>query len=146
MSDNFASSNNLDPEAGFDPSPSVSQAARDLRDAAEGKAREFASQTTEQTKAIKDKALDSAQQFREAAMEKAQTLRETATERTQRLRESATERAGQFKTVADDQWRDTRDKAKEWQITSEDYIRQHPTKCVLGALGIGFLVGLITRR
>ena len=37
-------------------------------------------------------------------------------------------------------------KAKELHVTAEDYIRQNPTKCVLSALGLGFLIGLIVRR
>jgi ElaB/YqjD/DUF883 family membrane-anchored ribosome-binding protein len=37
-------------------------------------------------------------------------------------------------------------KAKELQVTAEDYIRQNPTKCVISALGLGFLIGLIVRR
>ena len=36
--------------------------------------------------------------------------------------------------------------ARAAEKAAEDYIRQHPTKCVLGALGVGFLLGLIVRR
>jgi len=135
MSEDFAKAESLDPAVGFSDTPSVSQAANDLRQAAGEKAKEFASQTTEQAKAAKEKAVASAQQFRDVATEKASALKEVATER-----------ATQIRGVADDQWHQTRDKAKELHITAEDYVRQNPTKTVLTALGVGFLIGLIARR
>ena len=132
MSDAYSSSNALDPEAGFTrpagSAPSVGQAAHDLRAAATEKAREFASATAEQ-------AAEKATQFKQVATDKVETFRNAATEKAQHLRETAVE-----------QWHDTRDKAKELHVTAEDYIRQHPTKTVLSALGIGFLIGLIVRR
>ncbi|MES2996607.1 MAG: DUF883 C-terminal domain-containing protein [Verrucomicrobiota bacterium] len=125
MSNSFSTSNPLDPEAGFTPgSPSISQAARDLRVAAGDKAREIAH--TAETKAadLKDKAITGVQNLKAAATDKAQHLKESATQ----------------------QWQDGRTKAKELHVTAEDYIRQNPTKCVVSALGVGFLIGLIVRR
>lgn len=114
----------LDPEAGFTTSPSVSQAATDLRSAAGAKAKDL--MHTAETKAGK--------------------LREAAGAKASALKSAATEKAGQLKTVAGEQWDTTRVKAKEVHTTAEDYIRENPTKCVLGALGIGFLAGLVMRR
>jgi len=131
----------LDPESGFtqspseSSSPSISQAASDLRAAASEKAREFVHNAETKAAALKDRAVESAQHFRESATEKATALKSAATEKAQHLKESATE-----------QWQDTRVKAKEIQVTAEDYIRQNPTKCVVSALGLGFLIGLIVRR
>ena len=105
-------------------SPSIAQAANDLRAAAGERAREFVHTAESRAAALKDRAVESAQQ-----------LRQTATEKSQHLRESATEH-----------WQETRVKAQELHSSAEDYIRQNPTKCVLGALGVGFLIGLITRR
>ena len=124
MNNPFSATNTLDPEAGFTQTPSVSQAANDLRAAAGEKAREFVHTAEEKAAALKDRAVESAQQFRDTAAERASQLRATATE----------------------QWQDTRVKAKELHVTAEDYIRQYPTKCVLSALGAGFLIGLIVRR
>jgi ElaB/YqjD/DUF883 family membrane-anchored ribosome-binding protein len=124
MNNPFSATNTLDPEAGFTQTPSVSQAANDLRAAAGEKAREFVHTAEEKAAALKDRAVESAQQFRDTAAERASQLRATATE----------------------QWQDTRVKAKELHVTAEDYIRQNPTKCVLSALGAGFLIGLIVRR
>jgi hypothetical protein len=105
-------------------SPSISQAANDLRAAAGERARDFVHTAESRAAALKERAIESAQ-----------NLRQTATEKSQHLRESATEH-----------WQETRVKAQELHSSAEDYIRQNPTKCVLGALGVGFLIGLITRR
>ena len=135
MSNPFSTPNSLDPEAGFTQTPSVAQAANDLRAAAGEKAREFV-----QTAEVKASAL------KEKAVETAQHLRETATERADQFKASATEKAQHLKESANEQWHDTRVKAKEMHVTAEDYIRENPTKCVLSALGVGFLIGLIVRR
>ena len=84
---------------------------------------------------LKDRAVESAQHFRDTAAEKAAALKAAATDKAQH-----------FKETANEQWQDTRVKAKELQVTAEDYIRQNPTKCVVSALGLGFLIGLIVRR
>lgn len=146
MSENFANPKSLDPEAGFSQTPSVSQAANDLRAAAGERAKEVVHETTDQAKALKSKAVESAQQFRDVATEKAQALKATATEKATVLRQAAEEKATHLRSVADEQWHQTRDRAKDIHVTAEDYIRENPTKCVLGALGIGFLIGLISRR
>lgn len=115
--------------------PSISQAARELRDAAEGKVshalhsaegkvREAIHVAKEKSTEIKDRASASAKQLRDTAGTQAKQIRENATE----------------------QWDHTRVKAKEIHVTAEDYIRQNPTKCVLSALGAGFLIGLLVRR
>jgi ElaB/YqjD/DUF883 family membrane-anchored ribosome-binding protein len=135
MNNPFSTANTLDPEAAFTQTPSVSQAANDLRAAAGEKAREFVHTAEERAAALKDRAVESAQQFRDTATERACQLKATATEKALHFKESATE-----------QWQDTRVKAKELHVTAEDYIRQNPTKCVLSALGAGFLIGLIVRR
>ena len=129
----------LEPEAGFtqnpSSSPSISQAANDLRVAAGEKAKELVHNAEAKASVLKERALETAQQFRDAAAEKAASLKSVATEKAHHIKDSATE-----------QWQETRVKAKEIQITAEDYIRQNPTKCVISALGLGFLIGLIVRR
>jgi len=135
MSNPFSTPNSLDPEAGFSQTPSIGQAANDLRAAAGEKAREFVHTAETKATVLKERAVESAQHFRDSAAEKAVALKSAATERAQHIKETANE-----------QWQDTRVKAKELQVTAEDYIRQNPTKCVISALGLGFLIGLIVRR
>ena len=114
----------LDPEAGFTSTPTVSEAATDLRNAAGEKAKEIM----------------------HGAEAKANKFREVATAKASAFKDVATKQADQFKTVATEQWENTRVRAKELHVTAEDYIRENPTKCVLGALGVGFIAGLIMRR
>ena len=135
MSNPFSAPNSLDPEAGFTQTPSVAQAANDLRAAAGEKAA-----------VLKDRALETAQQFRDTATERASQFKAAATEKANAFKAVATDKAHYLKDSATEQWQDTREKAKELHITAEDYIRQNPTKCVLSALGAGFLIGLIVRR
>jgi ElaB/YqjD/DUF883 family membrane-anchored ribosome-binding protein len=142
MTNDFTSPAPLEPEAGFGKSASVKQAADelraaagDLRAAASERAREFVHTAGDQAKALTERAAEKAQQFKAAAADKAGEWKSFATEKAGQLRESASEH-----------WQETRDKARDIHISAEDYIRQHPTKCVLGALGIGFLIGLIVRR
>ena len=147
MSDSFATPNSLDPEAGFTQgSPSVAQAANDLRAAAGEKDRELASTPTAQATALQGKAVESASHFREVATEKATQFKTTATEKAEALKHAAADKAQHLRESATEHWQDTRVKAKELHVTAEDYIRQNPTKSVLGALGVGFVIGLILRR
>ena len=146
MSTPYSATNSLDPAAGSASTPSVAQAANDLRVAAGEKARELVHTAEEKAAALKDRAVESAQQFRETAVERANQFAATATEKATAFKSAATDKAQQMKECASEQWQDTRVKAREFQVTAEDYIRQNPTKCVLSALGAGFLIGLIVRR
>jgi ElaB/YqjD/DUF883 family membrane-anchored ribosome-binding protein len=146
MSNSFSTPNSLDPEAGFTQTPSVSQAANDLRVAAGEKARVIVHSAEEKAAALKERAVESAQHFRDTATERANQLKATATEKASAFKHAASDRAAHLKETASEQWEDTRIKAKEMHVTAEEYIRQNPTQCVLGALGLGFLIGLIVRR
>ena len=75
-----------------------------------------------------------------------QPLSSLAGEKASQLADAAGEKAAQFREVAGEQWEETRVKAREVHADFEDYIRQHPTKSVLVAAGVGFLLGLIVRR
>ncbi|MCU0749912.1 MAG: hypothetical protein MUF13_10255, partial [Akkermansiaceae bacterium] len=81
MSNPFSTPSSLDPEAGFTPAPSISQAANDLRTAAGEKAREFVHTAETKASVIKERAVESAQHFRETAAEKAAALKSAATEK-----------------------------------------------------------------
>lgn len=122
--------------------PSVSDAASDLRAAAG----DFASTTGAQAAKLKDRAVDAAQALKANATEKAEHYKAVATEKADHYKAVATEKAQKAKETAQHQWDETRVKAKEIHVTAEDYIRQNPTKAVLGALGVGFLIGLIARN
>lgn len=117
MSNPFSTPEALDPEAGFTKSPAG-------------------------TPSIGQAAND----LRAAAGEKAREFAHAAEVKASELKERAVEKAHHIKESATGQWQDTRVKARELQVTAEDYIRQNPTKCVVSALALGFLIGLIVRR
>jgi ElaB/YqjD/DUF883 family membrane-anchored ribosome-binding protein len=110
---------------------SPAAAANDLRAAAS----DFAKTTSEQAAHVKERALEAANALKASAVQKAGEFKTIAAEK-----------ATHVKEVAQQQWDETRVRAKEIHVTAEDYIRQNPTKAVLGALGVGFLIGLIVRR
>lgn len=133
--------------------PAVSTAAAELRNAAG----EFKETAGAQATKIKEKAVETASVLKASAAEKAEHLKSVATEKAGHYKSVANEKAQQYKAVATEksqqakenarkQWDETRVKAKEIHVTAEDYIRQNPTKAVLGALGVGFLIGLIARN
>ncbi|MFU8892913.1 MAG: DUF883 family protein [Luteolibacter sp.] len=128
MSNTISKTKDIEPETGFTPAApghtSVAQAAKELREAAEEKITTAVHHAEEKFRDTLGKAKVKSDELRERAGESARHLRETACE----------------------QWDETRVKAKEIHVTAEDYIRQNPTKCVLGALGVGFLIGLLVRR
>ena len=43
-------------------------------------------------------------------------------------------------------WADTRGHLKEFQQEAEIYVRAHPTKSILGAIGVGFVLGVLLKR
>ena len=62
-------------------------------------------------------------------------MRDAAAEAAQEFRERASGVAGEWK-----------EKAQNVQREIEDYVREHPTKSILAAVGVGFVIGLIFRR
>ena len=58
----------------------------------------------------------------------------------------AENKAREFSGAAETAWTDARSKAKTWQADSESYIKENPTKAILLALGLGFLLGLMFRK
>ncbi|MGB0991119.1 MAG: DUF883 family protein [Akkermansiaceae bacterium] len=119
----------------FSETPASQQAAQDLRSAASQKATQAVQDATNKAAQIKQSAVEKAQQFRDFAGNKAHDLKETAAVK-----------AKQLKQVAGEQVQQGRIKAREAHADAEEYIRQHPTKSVVTALGVGFVLGLLIRR
>jgi ElaB/YqjD/DUF883 family membrane-anchored ribosome-binding protein len=76
--------------------------------------------------------LDSSREHVRAAASEA---RDAAAEAAREFREKATAFAGEWK-----------ERAAGVQKEMEDYVRKNPTKSVLAAVGVGFVIGLICRR
>jgi ElaB/YqjD/DUF883 family membrane-anchored ribosome-binding protein len=54
--------------------------------------------------------------------------------------------ANEYLGRAEEVWDDALHRVRNFQDDSKQYIRENPTKAVLTALGIGFVLGLIFRR
>ena len=62
-------------------------------------------------------------------------MRGAATEVAREIKERAVDIAGKWKS-----------KARQVQKEVENYVREHPTRSVLAAVGVGFVLGLVLRR
>lgn len=85
-------------------------------------------------------------ELKEAAVGKAETIRENATEKFHALKNTATDQATQLKEAATVKLQDSKVRAQELHRNVETYVRENPTRSVLTAAGVGFLLGLICRR
>ncbi len=135
----------------FSDSPDASSAAQDLRAAAEGKSSSSVSTMAEEkTSALKEAAAQKAAQIRDFAGEKAQNLKAAASgklgSRIDAMRGGAGDTASHLKDAASESWQDSQAKARELHESLETYVRENPTKAVLSAVGVGFVLGLLIRR
>jgi len=87
--------------------------------------------------------LDSSKQH---AVQAAQDLRAAAEAKAAQLRTAAEAKANELRGRAEDIYGDVRNRAQNLRSDSEQYIRDNPTRAVLTALGVGFLLGLVFRR
>jgi ElaB/YqjD/DUF883 family membrane-anchored ribosome-binding protein len=62
------------------------------------------------------------------------------------MRDAAAEAAREFRERAGGVAGEWKEKAQGVQQEIEDYVRQNPTKSILAAVGVGFVIGLICRR
>ena len=52
----------------------------------------------------------------------------------------------EYRDKAEQAWDDAKDRVRTFREDADQYVRKNPTKAVLTALGIGFVLGLIYRR
>jgi ElaB/YqjD/DUF883 family membrane-anchored ribosome-binding protein len=84
--------------------------------------------------------------FKEAASAKVENIQQAAGQKADELREAAEGKAQELRGAAETAWSDARSQAKSWNTEGEAYVRGNPTKAVLIALGLGFLLGLLFRK
>jgi ElaB/YqjD/DUF883 family membrane-anchored ribosome-binding protein len=65
---------------------------------------------------------------------------------TEDLRSSASAIADEYRGRAEEIRDEALDRIRSFQADSKQYVRENPTKAVLTALGVGFVLGLIFRR
>lgn len=52
----------------------------------------------------------------------------------------------EYSGTAEQVWDDTKERVRTFKEDADEYVRENPTKTVLTALAIGFVLGLITFR
>jgi ElaB/YqjD/DUF883 family membrane-anchored ribosome-binding protein len=62
------------------------------------------------------------------------------------LRSAAGGIADEYRARGKEVWDDALHRVQSFQDDSKQYVRENPTKAVLTALGVGFVLGLIFRR
>ena len=86
-----------------------------------------------------------AEELRESAKEKASKLRGKAESTAQNIKHTASENVNQFRDYADENWTDVKIRFDDYKEEGERYVRQNPTKSILIAIGLGFIIGRILR-
>jgi ElaB/YqjD/DUF883 family membrane-anchored ribosome-binding protein len=94
---------------------------------------------------LKAAARQKAEELKGSALEKAAELRGKAEETAKHFRDSANENADHFRNYADESWSDIKVRLDDYKEEGERYIRQNPTKSILLAVGLGFIIGRILR-
>ncbi len=65
---------------------------------------------------------------------------------TEDLGSAAGAMAEEYRGRAEAMWDDTLHRVRSFQDDSKQYVRENPTKAVLTALGVGFVLGMIFHR
>jgi ElaB/YqjD/DUF883 family membrane-anchored ribosome-binding protein len=93
-----------------------------------------------------DKAAAKFESGKTHAIHAAEDLKAAAEAKAKELRAVAEAKAQEYRGKAEHAYGEARVKARTLRDDSEQYIRENPTRAVLSALGIGFVLGLIFRR
>ena len=80
------------------------------------------------------------------ATQAVQDLRAAAEAKAAELRATAEGKVKELRGRAEHAYSDARDRAQTLRGESEHWIRENPTRAVLTAMGIGFILGLIFRK
>ena len=104
-----------------------------------------AADTQDRLKAARDYACAQYDKLRRATAEQMENVRRYTSERMVDVRRYTDEAREQL----NEGWESTCAKAKDLHAAGEEYVKANPTSTVLGALGVGFVLGLligVTRR
>ncbi|MFL6538559.1 MAG: YqjD family protein [Chthoniobacterales bacterium] len=81
-----------------------------------------------------------------AAQDDLQRARRQAQSAAGDLQSAGAAMAEDYRDKAGEAWDHAKSQARTWQQDAEDYVRQNPMKAVLTVLGVGFILGAISRR
>ena len=113
----------------------ASQAASDFGDAAKGA-----------TQGAQSEAAGRAGDLKSQASAKFDDLKSAAAQKADEFKTAASQKADEWRGQAEGAWDDAKVRARTFQEDGEQYVRENPSKAVLYALGVGFVLGLILRK
>jgi ElaB/YqjD/DUF883 family membrane-anchored ribosome-binding protein len=76
----------------------------------------------------------------------AEDLRAAAEAKAQELHAQAEAKAQEWRSKAEQAYSEAQTRARTLREDGEHYVRENPTRAVLTAVGVGFVLGLIFRR
>ena len=87
-----------------------------------------------------------ASDLKSAASAKADEFRNVAGAKVDEFRNTAGAKAEELRGQAEAAWGDAKVKMRTYQEDGEAYVRENPTRAVVGALAAGFILGLVFRK
>lgn len=96
--------------------------------------------------AAKESAMKAAEELRSAAAEKARELKSSAEVRAQEIRATAGKKAEEFRGYADDALHEAREACADFRTEAEKFTRENPVQALVGAFGVGLILGLLLRK
>lgn len=87
-----------------------------------------------------------ADDLKSAANAKFNDLKSAATAKGEEIRTAANAKAEELRGKAEEAWGDAKVRARSLQEDGEAYVRENPTRTIVGAVAAGFLLGVILRK
>jgi ElaB/YqjD/DUF883 family membrane-anchored ribosome-binding protein len=100
----------------------------------------------EATKSGQDHLTAAACDLKEAVGAKVEDIHQAVEQKADELRGAVQGEAQELRGAAESAWSDAGSQAKNWQAEAEAYVRDNPTKAVLMAVGVGYLLQIIPFR
>jgi ElaB/YqjD/DUF883 family membrane-anchored ribosome-binding protein len=96
--------------------------------------------------AAKENAMKAAEELRSAATEKARELKSSAEAKAHDFKESAEKTAEDFGHYAEDAFKEARECCADFKTEAVKFTRENPVQALVGALGVGMILGLLLRK
>lgn len=87
-----------------------------------------------------------ADNLKAAAGAKADEFKSAASAKAEELRGAANAKAEELRGKAEEAWGDAKVRARTLQEDGEAYVRENPTRAIVGAVAAGFFLGMLLRK
>jgi ElaB/YqjD/DUF883 family membrane-anchored ribosome-binding protein len=100
----------------------------------------------EGTESGKEHLKAAADEFKAAAGGKIENLHQAAGQKIDEIQKVAEGKVQEATGAAENAWSSATSKGRSWLSEGEAYVRNNPTKAVLMALGLGFILGILVKK